>query len=161
MYIVQDSEVNGFLLFMKKKFHSWTIAGLFLSFRSHNFDVHQKCRYCMSCVLWCTVYVVWCIVYGVCGMPLHSTCTGYSCLNSVLCMMVYGVCVFVCHLYCTAMVLVYCMLVLIRRIVRNCIYCLILWHRYQSILYVSTRNKIFEAVVLPVVVPYAQSNQFC
>ena len=46
------------------------------------------------------------------------------------------------------------MLVLFRRIVRNCIYYLILWHQYQSILYVSTRNKIFKVMVLPFVEPY-------
>ena len=85
-------------------------------------------------------------------MPLHSTCSGYSCLHSVL-GMVYGVCVFVCHLYCTTMV-VYCMLLLTRRIIRDCIYKLILCQQYQSILYVSTRNKFFKAMVLPFVEPY-------
>ena len=42
IYVVQDSEFSGFLLFMKKKFDSWTIAGLFLSFYSHNFLVLKK-----------------------------------------------------------------------------------------------------------------------
>ena len=63
----------------KKNFHPWSIAVSFLSFRFHNFDVHQKCRYRIGWV-WCTVYgvlmdFVWCRVLVV----IITICNSYSC----------------------------------------------------------------------------------
>jgi hypothetical protein len=40
--LVQDLEVCSFLIFMKKIFHSWTTAVLFLSFFLHNFDINKN-----------------------------------------------------------------------------------------------------------------------
>jgi hypothetical protein len=96
---------------------------------------------CIMYCIWCMVYCVWIVA---CPFTEHEQDTAVYTV-CCLCMMVYGVCVFVCHLYCTTMV-VYCMTILIRRIVHDCIYWLILWLQYQSILYVSTRNKIFWSV---------------